>query len=396
MSGSYSKLSWAAPANNGGSAITSYNIYRGTAAGAESATAIGSSATLTYTDTSVAPGKTYYYVVRAVNSVGTSPASNEVVYQSAGTLPSAPTNLAAAQTTGMVSLTWSAPASSGSSAVTSYSVFRGTSSLLTDQVSIASVTTTSYIDTKATVGTYYYTVRAVSAVGSSVASSPLTVVVKAITTVPGAVTGVSAVGSNGAVTLTWSAPSNGGSAITGYKLYRSTVSGSETLLTTLGAVQSYTNTGLTNGNVYYYRVSAINANGEGALSSEVSAKPLGQAATVPGPFTMTATPGPLGVVLKWTTPSTGGSPILRFQVMRTESGVEKVVATMTSSRTGYVDLTAVSGKDYTYRIVCTNAVGSTSTPSVAVHNVLGALQSNAPTVALSVTDYHARMWSGCA
>ena len=50
-------------------------------------------------------------------------------------------------------------------------------------------------------------------------------------TVPGAPTLNSATAGNGSVTLAWSAPaSNGGSAITGYKVYRGTASGGETLL----------------------------------------------------------------------------------------------------------------------------------------------------------------------
>ena len=90
-------------------------------------------------------------------------------------------------------------------------------------------------------------------------------------TVPGAVTGLTATatGASGVIKLTWTAPSNGGSAITGYKIYQSTVSGSETLLATIGPVTSYTNTGLTNGVTYYYKVSAVNAIGEGVQSAEV-------------------------------------------------------------------------------------------------------------------------------
>jgi len=82
---------------------------------------------------------------------------------------------------------------------------------------------------------------------------------------------------NSQTILTWSAPaSNGGSSVTGYKVYRGTTSGAETLLTTLGNVLTFTNTGLTNGQTYYYKVSAVNAVGEGSLSAEVSAAPATQ------------------------------------------------------------------------------------------------------------------------
>ena len=58
-----------------------------------------------------------------------------------------------------------------------------------------------------------------------------------------------------------------------YKVYRGTSSGGETLLTTLGNVTSYTDSTATNGTTYFYKVSAVNTVGEGALSNERSATP---------------------------------------------------------------------------------------------------------------------------
>lgn len=70
------QLSWGASSTSG----VTYNVYRGTASGAEGATPInpGSVSGLNFTDTSVTSGVTYFYVVKAVNSGGTSTASNEV------------------------------------------------------------------------------------------------------------------------------------------------------------------------------------------------------------------------------------------------------------------------------------------------------------------------------
>jgi hypothetical protein len=72
-------LSWTASPT---SAITGYNVYRGTTSGEESSTPLDSTliSGTTYTDESVTAGVTYYYLVTAVASNGTtqSAASNEI------------------------------------------------------------------------------------------------------------------------------------------------------------------------------------------------------------------------------------------------------------------------------------------------------------------------------
>jgi fibronectin type 3 domain-containing protein len=92
---------------------------------------------------------------------------------------------------------------------------------------------------------------------------------------PGAPTGLSAYAGDASVALTWQAPSfDGGSPVTGYRVYRGTAPGSESFLTSVGNVTSFDDTGLTNGETYYYEVSAVNAVGEGPLSAEASATPV--------------------------------------------------------------------------------------------------------------------------
>ena len=76
--------------------------------------------------------------------------------------------------------------------------------------------------------------------------------------------------------LTWSNPSSeGASSISNFKVYRGTSSGftanSGSLVTTLGDVFTYTDSGLNGRTAYYYIVSAVNTQGEGTKTSEVSA-----------------------------------------------------------------------------------------------------------------------------
>jgi len=86
------------------------------------------------------------------------------------------------------------------------------------------------------------------------------------TAVPAPPTILSAMGGNGQVSLNWTAPIGA----TNYNVKRSTGSGAETFIAS-SATTNYTDTGLASGTTYYYKISAVNAAGEGVNSSEVSA-----------------------------------------------------------------------------------------------------------------------------
>ncbi|WP_367238419.1 fibronectin type III domain-containing protein [Hyphomicrobium sp.] len=83
--------------------------------------------------------------------------------------PDAPTNLLTTSIVGGVSLSWAAPASSGSSGITSYKIYRNTTSPATTLLATeTSTTTATHSDTSAVHGTvYYYRVTAVNAAGES-------------------------------------------------------------------------------------------------------------------------------------------------------------------------------------------------------------------------------------
>jgi hypothetical protein len=92
-------------------------------------------------------------------------------------------------------------------------------------------------------------------------------------TAPGA-PAVSAKGGDADVSLNWTAPaSDGGDAISAYRVYRATGTGAESLLTSVGDVRSFDDTSAVNGTAYTYRVAAVNSIGEGARSNAASATP---------------------------------------------------------------------------------------------------------------------------
>src|SRR5437899_6365945 len=114
-------------------------------------------------------------------------------------------------------------------------------------------------------------ITAVNCIGTSHQSNAASTTTLAI---PSAPQNLQATGI-GSVALVWQAPSsNGGSPITGYKIYRSSSSGTEGLYTTIGNVTSYTDTALASDHTYFYKITGVNGIGTSLQSNEASTSAL--------------------------------------------------------------------------------------------------------------------------
>ena len=117
--------------------------------------------------------------------------------------------------------------------------------------------------------------------------------------------------------VSWSAPSDGGSAITGYKVrYCDQSTGCDaddewTTETLTGTGTSTTLTGLTNGATYRVQVAATNSRGDSAWSSYRTGKPVDKPAT-PNPPTLVS--GNNSLAVRWTAPADNGSTITGYKV----------------------------------------------------------------------------------
>ena len=362
-------VSWSAPASTGGTAITGYTVT------ASSGQVFATSSTTT-TVTGLTNGTAYTFTVTATNAIGTSTASSPSSAVTPASAPGVPTGVNAVAGNTQVTVSWSAPANTGGTAITGYTVTASSG-----QVLATSSTTTTV--TGLTNGTpYTFTVTATNAIGTSTASSPSSAVTPA--SAPGVPTGVNAVAGNTQVTVSWSAPANtGGTAITGYTV---TSSGGQ-VSTTTGATTT-TVTALTNGTAYTFTVTATNAIGMSiASSSSVAVTPL----TVPGPPTsVTATAGNGQASIWWAAPSnTGGSAITGYSVTSTPGSL---TATTTGATTVMVP-GLTNGTAYTFTVTATNSSGTSPASSASTSITPAATVPVAPTgVAATAGNTQASVW----
>jgi cellulose 1,4-beta-cellobiosidase len=165
-----------------------------------------------------------------------------------------------------VALSWAA--SSGT--VTNYQIERATGASSTNFTQIGTSTTTSFTDNTVAANTSYrYRIRAVNSAGNSPYTSPIVVSVGSCTAqVPGTPGTLTVTGTPTSATLSWGASSG---TVTNYQVERA-VGASSTTFTQIGTstTTSFTDTGLTAGTVYRYRVRATNSAGASPYSNIVN------------------------------------------------------------------------------------------------------------------------------
>ena len=207
-------------------------------------------------------GNTYYYKVRALDASGTAGAWSDVVAVTCRLGLTAPTVTGGNDAQGRPTLKWNAVTGAAK-----YEVYRARS-LNGDYIKYSTVTGTSYTNISyiENGNTYYYKVRALKSDGTAGAWSSIVSVTYKQTLPAPTVTGGN--DAQGRPTLTWK-------AVTGaakYEVYRARSKDGDYIKYSTVTGTSYTNISyIENGNTYYYKVRALDANGTaGAWSSIVS------------------------------------------------------------------------------------------------------------------------------
>ena len=177
-------------------------------------------------------------------------------------------------------------------------------------------------------------------------------------TVPEQVTSLLVTSGDAQLDLQWSAPANGGAAITDYVIeYRTGANPFTVYSDAVSNVTAATITGLVNGTTYDVRVLARNSVGDGAPSTVQSATPQSSVPTptVPAQVTgVTLTAGDGTLTANWNAPNNGGSTITDYIVeYLPPEGVAQLVDDNTQTKwldfnaTGWVQASLPAG--YTVR-----------------------------------------------
>jgi hypothetical protein len=260
-------ITWTAPGTGG--APASYRITPYIGGAAQTAITVPAAET-TKVLTGLTAGTTYTFVVTAVNEGGAGPDSSHSnpVTPTTITAPTAPTAVSATAGLGSATVSWTAPASNGGSAITAYKITPYLEGKAQTPVSAAAGATSTTVTGLTAGSSYTFTVIATNAIGSSPESAPSNAVTPSAASSPGAPTALSASAKSSGAVLSWTAPaSNGGSAITAYRITPYVGATAQTATTTSSAATSVTVGNLTDGTAYTFKVAAINAIGTGAEST---------------------------------------------------------------------------------------------------------------------------------
>jgi fibronectin type 3 domain-containing protein len=308
---------------------TSYRIYR--AASAEGTySSVGTSVTASYTDTSVSAGQAYYYKISALSNTSMESAQSAVV---AVIMPPADVRVTAA-TANSVSLAWNA-----FSGASGYNIYRsGSEDGIYSEVNTAAVTDAEFTDTGLSLDAdYWYKVSAIVDGAEGLLSGQIPA---STSSVPGNVRVTAETAKS--VSLAWNVVSDAG----GYNVYRSGSENGIYIKVNTAAVTGtgFTDTGLMQDAIYWYKVSAIIDSAEGLLSSQIPAS----TSSVPGNVRVTAETLN-SVSLAWNVVSEAGG----YNVYRSDSenGIYSKVNTAAVTGTEFADTGLSQDAAYWYKVI---------------------------------------------
>jgi hypothetical protein len=264
-----SVVTWSAPASNGGSPVLGYSVLAtDTTTSSHGGQTCSTTTATTCTLTGLTNGDHYVFAVSAISGVGTGLAASSNVAIPA-TAPSAPTITSVTPGVNQLTVSWTAPTSTGGTPIASYRVTARSGGAFCH---VPGRLTSCRIAGLTAGAVYSFTMTATNAAGTSVASG-ISARVKP-RALPSAPTIIATSVSGDLITIRWKAPtSNGGVRLSHYDVYVGSRSGgeySQPYVTLSYHDFGFTFSGLP-GHAYYFFVRAANVIGIGAHSNQVVA-----------------------------------------------------------------------------------------------------------------------------
>jgi hypothetical protein len=346
-------VTWSASAK----AVSNYRLSYGKLN--QTATSFNAGLSLSHLVTNLTAGATYYFYAQGLNSSG---AVVEDYLQKTYTVPTtgargevrlAPENikpsvslsapLAGATLVTGKAASLKATASDSDGSVTRVDFYAGTTKIA------SSTSPFSASWTPATAGSYQLSAVAYDNDGASTRSSYVTVTVKTGPTAPSTLSVAAQSGSS--IRLTWT---DRATTESGFYVYRAVGTGSFTRIKTLAANSvSFTDSGLTAGTKYSYRVTAYNAVGESAAASGSTTTPSG---LPPAPSSFKAVPQWTGgIKLTW---SPTGNEAGFYLYRAVNGGTYNLIATIAGNAVSYLDDSLAPATRYNYRLITFTAAGN--------------------------------------
>ncbi|MGH3318148.1 MAG: fibronectin type III domain-containing protein [Nocardioidaceae bacterium] len=176
------------------------------------------------------------------------------------------------------------------------------------------------------------------------------------------------------VKLTWTAPDDGGSPITGYEVRMRDLFTDEIRIFDSPTTSVEIN-GLANGSGYAFGVAASNARGTGSFSPETRVTP---GALPLAPTNAQASAGNRTVTLEWEPPADNGEPILGYQVKVLDGAGQQVgeLHETDANTTSLVVTGLTNGTSYRFEIAAVNRIGAG--PAATAGPVVPATVATAP------------------
>ena len=364
-------LVWKAPSLTGGSPINDYALQLSSDAGRTwKPIERPASPATTATVSGLVNGTPYVFRIAAVNSVGPASFTGKTLAVVPATTAGVATVPVAARRSGQVTLSWSAPPSTGGLAIIDYLVqsSRDGGRTWTPFPHKATAATAATVTGLANGTPYIFRVAAVNGVGVGAFTGSTAAVVPA--TLAGVPTALKAIRGNSEVQLTWKAPAtDGGAPILSYFLQLSS-DGGRTWATPNRAASTATAaviTGLVNGTSYVFRVAALTDVGTGPSTAKTAAV---VPATLPGlPTGLVVARVAGGARLDWVAPlSAGGSALVDYAVdFSSDGGVTWKRFAHKPSTKSTATLTGLpNGISLAFRVAAVNAIGAGAPAGVSL------------------------------